>query len=98
MGYGRDNKKEQGGLKSAIRVVAGQTFSAPANTVIWCVEPDPSFTGKALAHYGADDYAMTSDRTNAGADVSGVLTRFMGRYSSVSCTAGACFVYLDSAT
>lgn len=97
MGYTRYNKKEQGGLKSAIRVVAGQTFPAPTNTVIWCVEPDPSFTGKAIAA-NAGDYAMTSDRTNTGVDVSGVLTRFMGRYSSVSCTAGACFVYLDSAT
>jgi len=90
-------KAKFGGEKGAIRVVAGQTYTATSGYQIYEVVPDPSFTGKANA-INAKFASMTGDRLIGGADVSGKLQRFNGRYASVVCAAGACDVYEETAT
>jgi hypothetical protein len=88
------NDKQYGNPGGAYRQGVG-TFTAPPNTVIYHVVPDPSFTGRAIAEGSGP--SMTLTRTAAGGNVVNKLAPFYGRYKQVIVTSGFVDIYVEQA-
>lgn len=92
-------EKEFGGSIGAVLVTStidAGVYNAPSEYHIYAVVPDPSVTVKATPA-GETTNFVSSTRGEGGVAIV-TTSGFTGQYSSITVTAGQCFVYIRKNT